>query len=178
MTEQYEMEDQDIIEVVDKGRYGREASQTFVIEDGLVDASEDDRSVEPAESVKSTKSVKPTESVGKSIFYNISGNSHCVFKVAIAKSAPEMSRYLAKTSDSSRRTSNEQLCAVRPDLKDRDDWESLATQHDEQAVAAAKRCKDVGKSPEDSKTYDDILNETGRLETRGSGGPRESGTAV
>jgi hypothetical protein len=172
MTEQYEMEDQDIIEVVDKGRYGREASQTFVIEDGSVDASKDDRSVEPAESVK------PTESVGKSIVYNISGNSHCVFKVAIAKSAPEMSRYLAKTSDSSRRTSNEQLCAVRPELKDRDDWESLATQHDEQAVAAAKRCKDVGKDPEDSKTYDDILNETGRLETRGSGGPRESGTAV
>lgn len=107
MTEQYEMEDQDIIEVVDKGRYEREASQTFVIEDGLDDASKDDRSVEPAESVKSTKSVKPTESVGKSIVYNISGNSHCVFKVAIAKSAPEMSRYLAKTSDSLRRTSNE-----------------------------------------------------------------------
>jgi hypothetical protein len=80
MTEQYEMEDQDIIEVVDKGRYGREASQIFVIEDGSVDTSKDDRSVKPAESVKSTKSVKPTESVGKSIVYNISGNSHCVFQ--------------------------------------------------------------------------------------------------
>jgi hypothetical protein len=118
MMEQYEMEDRDIIEVVDKGRYEREASQTFVIDNGSVDASEGDRSVEPA------KSVKPTESVGKSIVYNISGNSHCVFKVAIADFAPEMSRYLANTSGSLRWAGNEQLCAVRPDLKDRDGWES------------------------------------------------------
>jgi hypothetical protein len=157
MMEQYEMEDRDIIEVVDKGRYEREASQTFVIDNGSVDASEGDRSVEPA------------ESVGKSIVYNISGNSRCVFKVAIADSAPGMSRYLANTSGSSRWAGNEQLCAVRPDLKDRDDWERLATQHDEQAVTTAKRCKDVGKDAEDPKTHDDILNKTDRSEISESG---------
>lgn len=92
MTEQYEMDHQDIIKVLDKRRYKREASEAFVTDDGSVDASEDDRCVESDESGKSTESVKPIENVGTSIVYNISGNSRCVFKVTITESAPEMSR--------------------------------------------------------------------------------------
>jgi diaminopimelate epimerase len=84
MTKQCGMEEHDTIKVrLNSPEF--EANQTPGVKDESVKSTE---SVEPAETVKTT------QHVARSIVYNISGNSHCVFKVTIAKSAPEMSRFL------------------------------------------------------------------------------------
>jgi hypothetical protein len=99
------MEEHDIIKIRLRSPKW-DASQTLRIKD---------MSVDPTESVESAENVRTTQHVARSIVYNISGNFHCVFKVTIAEFAPEISRYLADTSGSSRWISNEQLHTVRLD---------------------------------------------------------------
>jgi diaminopimelate epimerase len=75
MTKQCEMEEYDTIKVRLKSPEF-EANQTPGVKDELVESTE---SVEPAETVRTTQCVT------KSIVYNISGNTHCVFKVTEAR---------------------------------------------------------------------------------------------